>query len=72
MRPRKIVRTTLGDLVIALTDQVAPFMRDPSDAYRIVSCMLSGLLAQNGVRAEEAKRRRTSVLTQELLGGNGL
>jgi hypothetical protein len=53
MRPRKIIRTTLGYLIIALTDQIAPFMRDPSDAYRVVSCMLSGLLAQN-VRADEA------------------
>jgi len=30
MRQREIIRTTLGELVVAVTDEVMPIIRDPS------------------------------------------
>ena len=33
MRQRKVIRTTLGELIVAVTDEVMPIMRNPSGAY---------------------------------------
>jgi hypothetical protein len=33
MRPRKIIRTTVGELIVVVTDEVMPFVRDPSRLY---------------------------------------
>ena len=45
-RRRKIVNTTLGDLVVAVTDEVRPYIRDPSSMYSVVSHILTDLLAR--------------------------
>ena len=45
MRQRKIIRTTLGELIVAVTDEVMPIIRNPSGAYKVVSFILSDLLA---------------------------
>ena len=45
MQKRKVVRTTLGDLIVSVTDEVRPFARDPWSLYRAVSWILSDLLA---------------------------
>jgi hypothetical protein len=37
MRQQKIIRTTLGELIVAVTDEVMPIMRNPSGAYKVVS-----------------------------------
>ena len=41
MRQREIIRTTLGELIVAVTDEVMPIIRDPSGLYRVVSYILS-------------------------------
>jgi hypothetical protein len=55
MRDRIILRTTLGDLVAAVIDEVKPFIRDPSTTYMVASCVLSELfdrrLAQGHTRS---------------------
>jgi hypothetical protein len=32
MREQKIIKTTLGELIVAVTDEVTTLIRDPSDA----------------------------------------
>ena len=53
MRQRKIIRTTLGELIVAVTDAVRPIIRDPSGLYRVVSYILSDLLAHHQVRVSK-------------------
>lgn len=50
MRNRKVVKSTLGDLIAAVTDQVAPMVRDQQETYMIVSCILEDLFANNRIR----------------------
>jgi hypothetical protein len=47
MRRRKIITTNLGDLIVALIDEVTPIVRDPSVMYILVSFILSDLLAHH-------------------------
>jgi hypothetical protein len=47
---RKIITTTLGELIVAVTDEVKPIIRDPLDLYGVVSCILSDLLSRQRVR----------------------
>jgi hypothetical protein len=58
MRQRKIIRTTLGELIVAVTDEVIPIMRDPSGLYLVVSCILSDLLAHHQARVHKRSRRK--------------
>jgi hypothetical protein len=53
MRQREIIRTTLGELIVAVTDEVMPIIRDPSGLYRVVSYILSDLLAHHQVRVSK-------------------
>jgi hypothetical protein len=46
MRQRKIISTTLGELIVAVTDEVTAFIDDSSGAYIIVSYILSDLLTR--------------------------
>jgi hypothetical protein len=56
---RKVVRTTLGELIVALTDEMMPPMDDPSRAYEKVAEILETLM--------ERRRVRLQSLTQETL-----
>jgi hypothetical protein len=58
MRERKVIKTTLGELIVAVTDEVTTLIRDPSEAYTMVSCSLSDLLAHHRVGVHQASRRR--------------
>ena len=58
MRPRKIIRTTLGELIVAVTDQVMPIIPDRSAIYMVVSYILSDLLAHQRVRVHKRSRRK--------------
>jgi hypothetical protein len=58
MRQRKVIRTTLGELIVAVTDQVTPFVRDPSAMHIVVSCILSDLLARHQLRVHKPSRRK--------------
>lgn len=58
IRRRKVIRTTLGDLVAAVTDEVKPFVRDPSRAYLVVSYILNHILARHRLRAADQAASR--------------
>ncbi len=58
MRERKVVRTTLGDLIAAVTDEVMPIVRDPADAYMVVSWVLNDVLTRQRVRDHKQSRRK--------------
>jgi hypothetical protein len=53
MRQRKIIKTTLGELIVAVTDEVMPVIGDRSGLYRMVSFILSDLLAHHQVRVSK-------------------
>jgi hypothetical protein len=57
MRQRKVIRTTLGELIVAVTDEVMPIIRNPSGAYKVVSFILSDLLSHQ-VRVHKQSRRK--------------
>lgn len=44
---KKLIRTTLGDLIAAVTDEVKPFVREPSGVYMVASYILNDLLARH-------------------------
>jgi hypothetical protein len=46
MQRRETVNTTLGELIVAVTDEVMPFIRNPSCMYMVVSCIVSDLINQ--------------------------
>ncbi len=61
MRPRKTVDTTLGDLIVAMTDEVAPYIADPTAIFLVVECILSDLLAKERLRFHSRSARRSRV-----------
>jgi len=61
MTRRDTVVTTLGDLIAALTDATAAFVRDEREIPRIVAYILSDLLSQS----ETVSERRSSADRQE-------
>jgi hypothetical protein len=56
---RKVIRTTLGDLIAAVTDEVKPFVRDPSGLYMVVSHVLNDVLARHRLRTHRRSRRKS-------------
>jgi hypothetical protein len=71
IRQQKVIRTTLGDLVAAVTDEVKPFVRDPSGLYMVVSYILNDLLARHRLRAHKGSvRKYPSYFAQERYGLN--
>lgn len=58
MRQRKVIKTTLGDLIAAVADQVMPIIRDPPVAYMVVSWVLKDVLTRQHVR--DRKRLRSN------------
>ena len=59
IRQQKVIRTTLGDLIAAVTDEVKPFVRDPSGLYMVVSYILNDVLARHRLRAHKRSRRKS-------------
>ena len=57
-RQRRVIRTTLGELIIAVTDEVMPFVREPSARYPMVSRIVNDLLARHYLRVHKWSRRR--------------
>lgn len=49
---RKVVRTTLGELIVALTDEVMPRTEDPAGPYKEVAEILRTLMERRRVRWE--------------------
>ena len=60
MRNHEKVETTLGDLIVTLTDEVAPIARDSYKTHVLVSYMLRDLLARCRVRRNRCPRLRLS------------
>ena len=58
MRQRKVITTTLGDLIVAVTDEVMPIIRDPGDAYMVVSWVLNDVLINRRLRDHKQSRRK--------------
>jgi hypothetical protein len=58
MRQRKVIKTTLGDLIVAVTDEVMPIIHDPAGAYMVVSWVLNDVLTRQRVRDHKASRRK--------------
>ena len=56
----KLIRTTLGDLIAAVTDEVKPFVREPSGVYTVVSFILNDLLARHRHRSHKRSFRKYS------------
>ena len=52
-RQRRVIRTTLGELVIAVTDEVMPFVREPSALYPVVSFIINDVLARHRLRVHK-------------------
>jgi hypothetical protein len=64
---RKVIRTTLGDLIAAVTDEVKPFVRDSSGLYMMVSHILNDVLAHHRLRANgRSVRKYRRKLAQEI------
>jgi hypothetical protein len=59
MRQRKVIKTTLGDLIVAVTDEVMPTVQDPVSAYMVVSWVLSDVLTRQRQRNHEQSRRKS-------------
>jgi hypothetical protein len=59
IRRQKVIRTTLGDLIAAVTDEVKPFVRDPSGLYMVVSHILNDVLARHHRCAHKRSRRKS-------------
>ena len=59
MRQRKVIKTTLGDLIVAVTDEVMPTVQDPVSAYMVVSWVLSDVLTRQRQRDHEQSRRKS-------------
>jgi hypothetical protein len=58
IRQQKVIRTTLGDLIAAVTDEVKPFVSDPSSLYMVVSYILNDVLARHRLRAHKRSLRK--------------
>jgi hypothetical protein len=69
MQQRKIIRTTLGELIVAVTDEVVPFVRNRASLYTVVSCVVSDLLGHHHPGMRERSRRQHS--TQLCVNGGG-
>jgi hypothetical protein len=52
---RKVINTTLGDLIAAVTDEVKPFARDPSGLYMTVSQIVNDLLLRSSLVSRHTK-----------------
>jgi hypothetical protein len=56
MPRQEIIRTTLGELIVALTDEARKLVVEPSEAYRIVSYVLSDMALRRHVRLRKRGR----------------
>ena len=52
MKREEIPETTLGDLIVALTEEATPFVRDEKEAYKVVAFALTHLLYNSGANSK--------------------
>jgi hypothetical protein len=60
---RNVVRTTLGELIVALTDEVMPRTEDPAGPYKEVAEILRTLMERRRVRLSHPSKRRRYALS---------
>jgi hypothetical protein len=48
MKREETFETTIGDLVAALTEETAPYVRDEQEACKVVAVMVTHLLNSSG------------------------
>jgi hypothetical protein len=53
MSQKRNADLTWGDLIVAITDEVTPFIHDPATRYRVVARIVSDLLSRKAVRFGE-------------------
>jgi hypothetical protein len=58
MRQGKVIETTLGDLIVSVTDEVRPYVSDSPTLYLMVSCVLTDLLARECCKRSGRKYSR--------------
>ena len=51
MERNEMIEINLGELIVALTDEAAPFVRDQEEINRTVAFMLSQLLNNSNARS---------------------
>lgn len=51
MEREETLQTTLGDLIVALTEEAAPFVRDDKETYHVVAFILTHLLSHSGAHS---------------------
>jgi hypothetical protein len=56
MRQQKLFKITLGDLIVAVTDEVRAIIHDPGDAYVVVSSVVNDVLTRQRVRDHKRLR----------------
>ncbi len=58
MPQRKVIKTTLGDLIVAVTDEVMPIVQDPAGTYMVVSWVLNDVLTRQRLRDHKQPRTK--------------
>ena len=58
MRERRDMQTTLGDLIVAVTEEVDPLMNNPATTPVVVSYILQDLFQHHRVRLTRRSARR--------------
>lgn len=56
IKQRRVIKTTLGDPVVAVTDEVMPFVREPSALYPVVSWIFNDVIARRRRRIHKWSR----------------
>ena len=57
IKQRRVIKTTLGSPVVAVTDKVMPFVREPSALYPVVSWIFNDVLAPHSLGVPKCTRR---------------
>jgi len=63
MRRQSVIKTTLGDLIAVVTDELRSLVQDPSTLYLATSFVLNDLLAHHGLRVSKQSRRIRKLLS---------
>jgi hypothetical protein len=65
MRCQKVVTTNLGDLIVAVTDEVKPFIQDPLGANLVVAYIVSDVLPRRDAPVGKRLRRMIALAEEE-------
>ena len=55
MEREKVTETTLGDLIVALTEETSQFVHDEKEVYKVVAFRLTHLLNRSGAASRRWK-----------------